>query len=92
MRSRLLDTESGMLQYRRLLFFHATYIAPKRTAMQASGEFVETGRQTYRVHFDAAVVQITGITGKSELRGCALGEVAITHALHASAHPPAAGV
>ncbi len=92
MRSRLLDTESGMLQYRRLLFFHATYIAPKRTAMQAPGEFLEPGSWTYGIHFDAAVIQITGITGKSELRGCALGEVAITHALHASAHPPAAGV
>ena len=92
MRSRLLDPERGMFQYRRLELIHATHLAPEGAAMEVSGEFLEVGSGTDGVDFDAAVIQIPGVTGEAELGGRALGEVAIPHALHAAAHEPAACV
>src|ERR1035438_1114138 len=92
MRRRLFDPERGMFQYRRLPLFHATHVAPERTAIQASGEFLEQVQGADGVDFDATIVQIARVACEAEFGGGALGEVTITDALHASAHKPEARI
>ena len=74
------------------LLFYSTYVGPSRPAMKQARQFGYFPGGAHRIHFHAAVIQIPRVAGESEFGGGALREVAISHALHAAAHPPAACV
>ena len=73
------------------LFVHAAHVTESRAAMKHSGELVQRLHRTCGVHFHPPVVQIGGVSGEVKSGGGVLGEVTVTHTLHAAADKPPAG-
>src|SRR5664279_4366905 len=89
---RLRNSERSIFLDCRLLFFDAADVAPARSLVQFAGELRKLVDGAHGVNFDASVVEIAGIAREPEFGGGALGEVAITHALHAAADEPSSCV
>ena len=60
----------------------------RRASLQFTGEVAKLVGGADSVDLYAPVVEIAGVAGEAELNGCALCEVAIADALHASADEP----
>src|SRR5579863_4303083 len=82
------DPESPMFLDRFVPFLHAPDIRPPRPVTQLPAQLLEFLFRPYRVHFHAAVIQITGIARQSQAGRRPLREVPKPNTLHAPAYDP----
>ena len=80
------NMEGAVLLDGRFLLVDAADVGPARAAVQQAGELRELVLGTYRIHFDAAIIQIAREAGQAQLVGGTLCEIAVPHALHAATH------
>jgi hypothetical protein len=86
-----LDFKRGVGAHLSFLFVDAVYLGPARAVVQPPGKFGQLFFRPHGVHLHPAVIEVSHISAEAEFGRDTLRKISEPYALHAPAHPPAAG-